>query len=68
MLQFTDILVKNSNDPDHYLSPMECCKYMTNLSFEALKNEIPNPKLDSEEKKAVAFAKNWDKTMTLEQP
>eukprot|EP00957_Ditylum_brightwellii_P200715 15300698-Ditylum_brightwellii.AAC.1 len=29
-------------------------------SFEALKNEIHNPKLDSEEKKAVAFARNWD--------
>ena len=53
--------IKNPNDPDHYLSPLECRKYMKKPSFKALKNEIPNPKLDSEEKKAIAFAKNWDK-------
>eukprot|EP00957_Ditylum_brightwellii_P105416 8036356-Ditylum_brightwellii.AAC.1 len=28
ILQFTDMPVKNSNDPDHYFSPLECRKYM----------------------------------------
>mmetsp|Transcript_14388 Transcript_14388/g.28841 ORF Transcript_14388/g.28841 Transcript_14388/m.28841 type:complete len:111 (+) Transcript_14388:47-379(+) len=58
-----DMPIPNPCDSSHFLSPSDTRKYIDskNPSLEMLKSYIPNPKLHSQEKRAVASAKAADK-------
>ena len=62
VLHFMDLPILNPSDPDHYLTPTETRKYIDSESpsHTTLQSYIPNPKLNTDEAKAIAIAKNWD--------